>query len=247
MCTVSVIPLPGGGCRLVSSRDEERSRAHALPPRRPAQHPAAVWPVDPVGGGTWIAAADYGLALTLLNGNPTPPFDRSGLELTSRGVLIPELIDRRSAAEAVAALGDRDLSPFAPFRLVAVDASGAVIDARWDRRELLATVHDRQLACFASSGLGDRLVACRVPLFDELVVPHPTPAAQDLFHAHRWPDRPELSVLMSRPAARTVSVTAVELTPGKAPAVSYRPVQESRPGPGRQPATRPSPARVTTD
>ena len=35
---------------------------------------------------------------------------------------------------------------------------------------------------------------------------------QQAFHAHRWPDRPEVSVLMTRRDARTVSRTAIEVT-----------------------------------
>jgi hypothetical protein len=35
--------------------------------------------------------------------------------------------------------------------------------------------------------------------------------AQDAFHHHQWPGRGELSVLMSRADARTVSITTVEI------------------------------------
>ena len=35
--------------------------------------------------------------------------------------------------------------------------------------------------------------------------------AQDAYHRHRWPDRPYLSVCMSRPEAKTVSYTVTEV------------------------------------
>ena len=49
----------------------------------------------------------------------------------------------------------------------------------------------------------------RSELFARLV-PAASPAAQDCFHAHRWPGAPGASVLMSREDAATVSITTVE-------------------------------------
>ncbi|MBC6954265.1 MAG: hypothetical protein DWB46_08775 [Leptolyngbya sp.] len=222
VCTVSVIPLPSAGFRLVTNRDESRRRAAADPPEwrgPPALPVRALWPTDTHAGGTWVAAAETGLALALLNvnapgGESAPP--RAGRR--SRGLLIPSLIDALTADEAADRLAAADLARFDPFRLVAVqpDARGVPrsLDAVWDGERLHLTAHGQAAVCFASSGLGDAVVLPRLPLFEELVVaPGPTPEAQDAFHAHRWPHRPEISVLMSRDAARTVSVTAVEVTP----------------------------------
>jgi len=70
--------------------------------------------------------------------------------------------------------------------------------------------------CLVSSGLGDTLVRPRLELFDQEVLnPGVTPARQDAYHAHRWPDRPEISVAMERAAARTVSRTIVEVVPAR--------------------------------
>ncbi len=231
MCTVTVIPLAGGGLRLVSNRDEQRTRK---PAGAPIEHELSggrvgIWPVDPDAGGTWIGAAD-GLVLTLLNGNPAPAPDLSGVVgLRSRGMLIPELIGSVDAESAVGALEEMDLSVFAPFRLVLVDAPGGsarVIDARWDRKTLHATRHGDPVVCFASSGLGDSKVQIRLPLFEELVAPSPTVEAQDAFHRHIWAERPELSVLMTRSDARTVSITSVELRPGSGASMSHESVEE---------------------
>ncbi|HRQ71992.1 MAG TPA: NRDE family protein [Phycisphaerales bacterium] len=224
VCTLSVIPLPGAGFRLVTNRDESRGRAAADPPewRGPPTLPVrALWPTDTHAGGTWVAAAETGLALALLNVNvpgaeSAPP--RAGRR--SRGLLIPSLIDACTTDEAADRLAAADLARFDPFRLVAVqpDTEGVPrsLDARWDGEHLHLTAHGQAAVCFASSGLGDELVLPRLPLFEELVVaPGPTPGAQDAFHAHRWPHRPEISVLMTRDAARTVSVTAVEVIPAE--------------------------------
>jgi hypothetical protein len=68
----------------------------------------------------------------------------------------------------------------------------------------------------------------RLGLFDELMAADGVrPETQDRFHRHVWRDRPEISVMMSRGEARTVSVTTVEVvgaghaTPGRV-AMEYR-------------------------
>lgn len=241
MCTVTVIPLnrPNPGYRLVSSRDEERGRPIADPPRRvdlPKTGSRGQWPTDTLAGGTWIAGHDRGLALTLLNVNEPdwqPPKDSAQ---RTRGELIPMLIDHADAAAVMAALRRMELDAYRPFRLVAVspraDGLPSVMDARWDGRGLDVTRHGTTMVCFASSGLGDALVRPRLPLFEREVVEaalglpaarvhggdswgraqeDPIAGLQDAFHRHVWPDRPELSVMMEREAARTVSVTSLEV------------------------------------
>ena len=223
MCTVSIIPLDGGGFRLVTNRDEDPARPRATPPAwrgRVAGAARGIWPIDGLAGGTWVAAGEHGLALTLLNGNPRgcpPPPEASVRQ--SRGMLIPRLIGRRDATDASAALARFDLARIEPFRLVAIDAHDGVriVESFWDGRGLTTVELGAGPACFGSSGLGDWLVEPRLPLFEQVVVePGPTPHAQDAFHQPRWPDRPEISVLMERDGARTVSITRVEVRPAAA-------------------------------
>lgn len=212
MCTVTVIPN-GAGFRLVSNRDELRTRPPCEAPqvRTLASGTSVIWPTDPLAGGTWIATSERGLALTLLNGNPStrvalPPKD----QLRSRGHVIPALIDAADVEAAIAQLQQMDLEAHALFRLVAVDGS-VVIDAVWDRSSLTVTRRELGPVCFVSSGLGDEVVAERVPLFERWIAQHgATPSAQDAFHEHTWPDRLHQSVMMSREDARTVAVTSVD-------------------------------------
>ena len=218
MCTLTVIATRDDrglstGYRLVTNRDESRARPPALKPaRRRAGEFVALWPQDPVGGGTWIGVNEAGLTLSILNGNPRPfPELPAGDMLRSRGVLVPELLRFSKAVEAADALMARSASAHSPFRLVAVD-SRSIIDVVWNGASLLRS--DRELApvCFASSGLGDTLVQPRLPLFESMLAElGETVAFQDRFHAHQWPDRPEISVWMEREEARTVSRTIVDV------------------------------------
>lgn len=233
MCTVTIIPLPGGGFRMAQNRDELRTRRRALPVRRVRLRRGAgtaVWPVDPESGGTWIAATSLGVVMTTMNVNPTPPPPMAHrAERRSRGRVIPDIADARSAAEAIDRLADVDLSRFAPFRLVAADL-GSVRAGRWDGVTLDVDAHEGAGGlgaplCFVSSGLGDDRVTGRLGLFGEMV-DEPTRGAQDAFHHHTWVDAPEVSVMMARPDARTVSMTSISVHPTGAVHMTYRDLWE---------------------
>ncbi|GAB4385812.1 MAG: NRDE family protein [Phycisphaerales bacterium] len=226
MCTVSVIAVPGG-FRLVSNRDEQRTRPSAEFPF--AWGSRGIGPLDPAGGGTWIASRP-GLTLCLLNFNPAPSPEPPA-DAISRGRIIPLLLDCPDLDAVVAGLGSLDLSRYAPFRLVAVqrraDSGVRVGEARWDRTGLEWVEHRRLPLVFVSSGLGDAVVADRIPLFEELVVKAgATPLAQDAYHRHSWADRQHQSVLMARADARTVSITEVCDTDAGLE-MRYSPVHES--------------------
>lgn len=219
MCTLTIIPLRGlddqkpSGFRVVTNRDESLARPPALPPAvTTVRAVRAAWPVDALAGGTWVAASERGLVLSLLNLNLVPPPALPpARELVTRGAVIPALMDAAGAAEAAARLADSDLAPFAPFRLVAVDRH-TIILARWDRAAFTIVRRPLTAACYVSSGLGDHTVAPRLALFEGWFAgSRPTPEEQDAFHEHVWADRPEISVRMSRRDARTVSTTAVEV------------------------------------
>lgn len=255
MCTVSIIPKPRiarptgefAGFRLVCNRDEQRDRADAQTPRwREIRGPGgrAIWPADGEAGGTWIAADQTGLTLCLLNRNPTPLPALPTSGLVSRGRIIPLLLQIDSGAlqgastgaEIAAQVAELDLDAFAPFRLIAVDpratGGGFIHELDWDRTSLQTRTHAAAPKCFASSGLGDEKVTGRLDLFESMVIgAGATPEAQDLFHGHSWADRPEISVMMSRREARTVSMTHVDVEPLERPLalgvgvrMRYRPV-----------------------
>jgi hypothetical protein len=274
MCTVSIIALgtesgssgPRGGFRVVCNRDEIRSRPPATPPEwRIVDAPGtadwqagavqAIWPTDTAAGGTWIAAAESGLVLCLLNLNPdAPPVLPPEETMLSRGSVIPSLIGARDAEAAARGVASLELDRMAPFRLVAVapvrrvgahagahlvnglgDHAAAgplqLVEVAWDLRELRTAHHEILPACFVSSGLGDSKVLGRLDLFAELVARAGADCkTQNEFHRHTWPEAPELSVMMAREDARTVSVTSVEVLPGADAwrvAMTYKPVAEN--------------------
>ena len=216
MCTVSVIALPRHGIRLVINRDESDQRPPAIPPRwrDVGSGVRAIWPQDPQGGGTWVAANDAGLVFAILNQNlkPGPPLPAI---VRSRGEIIPSLAASRSLSGATILARALHVANYPPFRLVIASAreevSPVAAVGSWDSTSWHVNHFVPVPLCLASSGLGDALVQERVPLFRELAGRHQDAARQDAFHAHQWPGREHLSVMMARPGYRTVSVTTVEV------------------------------------
>jgi Transport and Golgi organisation 2 len=213
MCTVTVVQLPGV-LRLVSNRDEQRSRPAALPPAQTQAGDLRVLaPTDPASQGTWIACNQLGLAIALLNVNP--PGVEQQVPPRSRGDIVPLLIRGRSLDEVAELAGTIDHQEYAPFRLVAIHpAESDVLElapASGTVRRLPLSIPQM----FTSSGLGDHHVeGPRRQLFESTVAAVGTAelrASQDRFHGHRWRDRPAVSVHMSRAEAWTVSRTAIEI------------------------------------
>jgi hypothetical protein len=193
MCTVTVIPIPGG-IRVACNRDERHDRAAALVPRvRRFGDNLAAMPIDPVSDGTWVAVSDAGIVMALLNVNQlAKPTDSV---LFSRGRIIPTLLHAESFRHAQGLAGRIESDQFHPFRLVIADC------------------HQREPLMFTSSSLGDHLVERpRQALFEQFMSHAMTSLRQDEFHRHRWPDRPHLSVNMIRSDAQTVSYTTIDLT-----------------------------------
>ena len=235
MCTVTVLPEAAltasrAGTdaslrlRVACNRDELLTRAPALPPvTRRIGDRLAIMPVDPDSGGTWIGANDAGLVCALLNLYAAP---RQRVGPRSRGTVIPLLLGCGSVNTALTRVLELPTDQYSPFRLLLLDGRNLIEcwnqeDAIHRRRESLQKPLLR-----TSSGLGDDLViGPRSALFQEFLAVASDPiAAVDLFHLHQWRGRQELSVLMRRRDARTVSHTVVEIREGMARLV-YRPAE----------------------
>lgn len=224
MCTVTIVPL-AGGYRLMCNRDEQHSRQAALPPRRVALagHEATM-PIDPQGGGSWIAVTDDGLAVAMLNRMPSrvPGLDE---QLRSRGEIVTSLASSRDLDEVGGRLRRIDPAAYRAFQVVAVDGHDVVTatsDGAWIEQ---ATRPLKEPVIFTSSSLGDSAAArMRVPLFEAMVVhANDRLAGQRAFHAHRWPRCGTFSVVMCRADARTVSRSTIDVR-GGASSFVYEPL-----------------------
>jgi len=138
MCTVSWL-LANDGYQVFFNRDEQKGRALAHSPKYFNDLGVKyLMPVDPVGGGSWIAMNQAGLSICLLNYyQQTPP----ETELISRGLLVKSLISNTSLTKIRSALKKLHLHRYAAFTLLVFPSHltaqiGDVYAVRWDGNEL---------------------------------------------------------------------------------------------------------------
>ena len=230
MCTVSLVPLANGR-RIVCNRDERSSRPRALAPRVvPIGRRSAVFPIDPISGGTWIGVNDACLAFVLLN---RALDERVGPVsfAQSRGTIIPPLLGHDRLFVATEQAMAIDPTRFEPFRLIGLQDSAVVAITSNGQRLSRAVLRADHPLLFTSSSLGDaRVEIPRGDLFDRMVVNsrYGFERGQHRFHRHRWLRRPEISVVMRRPDARTVSRTTIDVA-RQTVTMRYEPLHESAP------------------
>ncbi len=219
MCTVTVLKTDVRGApitRMLVNRDESRHRPDAYGPiLREVNGVPVLMPIDPQSDGTWVAINGFGLMLTLLNYNPTNRDRGFPRGPRSRGEIIPLLADAPDVAAATKRAAALDGAAYAPFRLAVVDGETALIAIGDAGRMRIEVAPLGRTLVLASSGLGDELVeGPRGALFAEMFPPTRPPAdpiaTQDAYHRHLWPDRPHLSVWMSRAEAWTTGLTVAE-------------------------------------
>lgn len=214
MCTVTVVPH-AAGVRLMSNRDEQRTRPRALPPTiHTVERQLASFPVDPLGGGTWVGVNGTGTVVALLNRNLEPCAHRQPPP-RSRGLIARQLLACSSAQQAMTAAAALDARLFAPFTVVVINQStvGVATSDGASAVECDVRALDHPLL-FTSSSLGDAaVVGPRRRLFERLVLSASSDRlhGQARFHRHRWQRRPDISVRMERDDARTVSQTTVDV------------------------------------
>jgi hypothetical protein len=201
-----------GGYELLFNRDELKSRAEALPPR-PAETDGVRWiaPVDPDGGGTWLATSERGLTIGVLNGRRVP--DDPSREWTTRGRLAPALVSSRDLAALAARLRGRDLARFRPFRLVAITPAEPATVAEWDGAELSVDAGAEGRVPFVSAAIDESVVgAARRAEYTRVVGGDGATLERLLaFHRSAPGGAGPCTVSMERPEAATRSLTHVSV------------------------------------
>jgi hypothetical protein len=233
MCTLSVLrrpePVDTGDAddaplgRVNFNRDERRTRPPALPPHQHIyDNHAAIHPIDPLGGGTWIAVSFAGLVFALLNGYSDS--DSRTRAVKSRGLIIPALLSADTLDAATTRVQTIVPGEFLSFRLVMVGDDGAR-EAVSDGRQLdWRDVHEGEAWMRSSSSIRPEIVLPhRSAMFQHDVGSSRSASAQDRFHLTRNATDPALGVLMERADAWTVSVTTVEVFATHA-RMTYRPL-----------------------
>jgi hypothetical protein len=130
MCTVTFIPA-AQHFFITSNRDESPGRqSSGLISTHSREWNAIHFPIDELSGGSWIALADSGKAVCLLNGGfepfiPEPPYR------LSRGQVV---IETASATNTRLFLEEFDLDRIAPFTLLVFEQQ-SLMQLVWDGKE----------------------------------------------------------------------------------------------------------------
>jgi len=143
MCTVSFLPLGGNDFILTSNRDEKDSREIAKPPFiYNHNHLNVAYPQDPKAKGTWIAAAENGYILCLLNGGfvyhkSKPPYRKS------RGIVLLDFFNYNNVNQFVV---NYDFKGIEPFTLIIIESRSAlkIYELRWDGKQIHISYKDQK-------------------------------------------------------------------------------------------------------
>jgi len=212
MCTVTYLPTPAGFI-LTSNRDEALLRKAAnLPDTEMIAGNKVLFPRDGEAGGTWVATADNGRTVCLLNGafvrhNRNPPYRKS------RGLVV---LDFFKSASAQSFNNDYDLQGIEPFTLVIIENS-RLFELRWDgQQKYFKPLDPAQPHIHCSATLyTPEVIAMRQKWFAAWLEKHKTYEVADIlrFHLFAGEGDEHTQVRMSiYGIVQTVSITCIELT-----------------------------------
>ena len=216
MCTLTY-RLTEQGYQLFFNRDEQRTRPQAIQPTKNTLLKSA-YPIDPTGGGTWIAVHESGVSLALLNYYQAQ-IDPSFKSFVSRGVIIPHLLSHIDDIHQQ--LLTMDLSVYQAFQLCVFNSDLSIQDNKreqayqyiWDGQQLtFVTLSAETSLPITSSGVDFETVsAYRQQQFNHLIsVKQATAADYVNYHQHQG-ESGKCSVKMYREDAKTVSFTQIEV------------------------------------
>jgi len=217
MCTLTY-RLSEQGYQLFFNRDEQRTRPQAIAPLVNDTLNAA-YPIDPTGGGTWIAVHQSGVSLALLNYYQAQ-VDPTLKSFTSRGVIIPRLLE--SVQDIHQQLMTMDLSCFQAFQLCVFDSdlslsnkhSGLAQQYVWNGKQLIHSIlkADSSLPVTSSGVDFETVSTYRKQHFLNAIDVH-TSSVDDYiqYHQHQG-ESGKCSVKMFRDDAKTVSFTHIAVS-----------------------------------
>jgi hypothetical protein len=131
MCTLTYLPFENESFLLTFNRDESPHRPSAIPPSVfSIQNKLILYPLDPMGGGTWIASANSGLTACIMNGAFTI-HEREENYRKSRGLILLELF---SCPDVYSFIRSVDLIGIEPFTMLIITNSSpiAILELRWN-------------------------------------------------------------------------------------------------------------------
>ncbi len=216
MCTASWIHS-NEGYSLFFNRDEKLTRREGLPPElRELRGVKYISPLDGDHQGTWIAVNQFGLTLCLLNRYQMAR-SNTGVDFTSRGLLLINLIDSVGQVEIENRLAHSNLQYFQPFTLAVLQQRSETVVFQWDGLELLKHPKGDALMPLTSSSCDTlNVIERRRSQFEKFRDKAGELNEETLyrFHHSHDPSSGANSVCMHRDDAATVSFSTVRVDDG---------------------------------
>ena len=222
MCSVSWL-LEKQGYQVFFNRDEQKSRALALPPKKFTLNGVDVlMPLDPVGGGSWISMNQFGLSLCLLNNYQGK---LSAGSLLSRGLLLKQLSSSSTTEQVAQQFQQLEIKRFAPFTLLVFSPNLSLLNPKvmayaWNGEQI--SIYETDSPLFSSGFDLSNVVHYRQTIYRKLIQTGKSQEALLAFHSHHHPDFSHMSTCMHREDAHTVSFTHLHSNNGDF-SMFYRP------------------------
>ncbi len=187
---------------------ETQSRSMNAPQQTAARFLA---PTDPAGGGTWIAANQFGLTLCLLNGYLEKPESEPTSLPRSRGLLVRNLAGFRRVDQIETRLVELlSKSGYSSFHLVALSPDQSPLGWSWDGEKLASRPVSQPVVSSSRDQVGAE--ATRRSLY-ELMVTSSDPEQLLAFQRSHGGGQPSARTpCMHREHAHTVSLTRVRVS-----------------------------------
>ncbi|MGB1320980.1 MAG: NRDE family protein [Vibrio gallaecicus] len=222
MCSVSWL-LEKKGYQVFFNRDEQKSRALALPPKKYTLDGVDVlMPLDPVGGGSWISMNQFGLSLCLLNNYQGKLAAGS---LLSRGLLLKQLSSSSTTEQVSQQFQQLEIERFAPFTLLVFSPNLSLLNPKvmaytWNGEQI--SIYETDSPLFSSGFDLSNVVHYRQTIYRKLTQTGKSQETLLAFHSHHHPDFSHMSTCMHREDAHTVSFTHLHSNNGDF-SMFYRP------------------------
>ncbi|HEY3386688.1 MAG TPA: NRDE family protein [Saprospiraceae bacterium] len=210
MCTVTFIPFQQTYF-ITSNRDESPGRqSTGLISTHTPEWNAIHYPLDELSGGSWIALADSGKVICLLNGGfvpfiPKPPYRMS------RGQVVTEVA---SATDTLSFLHEFSLEEIAPFTMLVFE-NNVLTQLVWDGgQKHFSTLPNDQPQIWSSVTLyPEHVRAWRKSLFEKWLTAHQTYDRESIIAFHQLANGdPDNDFVMNRnDIVRTLSITSISL------------------------------------
>jgi len=211
MCTLSWI-LNEHGYEVFFNRDEQRTRAKAIPPFLDKNF-GTIMPVDPQGKGTWIATNLHGMTLCLLNNYQRQAEMNPSFSYLSRGKLVLELSGTTNNIDLK--LEQLELKNYLPFFLCVFpdslsSSNEAISIYQWNGTQL--TQEQVEQPFISSSVFLAQVKKSRQTTFRQLTGTNGGTLEHIAYHSSHLPEKSHASVCMHREDACTQSLCHISVS-----------------------------------